>query len=80
MDPPASQPVASQAGRQAGRQAPSCQASLAQGGGAVSVSQTHRIFKFSILCFFDFPIWDLSQTVSIYIVRSDEADGGVHVT
>ena len=49
------------------------------GGGAVSVSQKRRIFKNSIPLIFDFLIWDLSQNVAIYIVWSDEADGGVHV-
>ena len=48
-------------------------------GAAVSVSPTHRIFKISIFQIVDFLIWDLSQNVAIYIVRCDEADGGVHV-
>ena len=49
------------------------------GGGAVSVSQKHRIFKISISLIFDFLMLDLSQNVAIYIVWSDEADGGVQL-
>ncbi len=35
---------------------------------------------FLILCFCDALVLDVYENVAIYIVRSDEADGGVHVT
>ena len=62
------------------QQRPALHGWLYMRGGAVSVSQTHRIFKFSILFYYYFLVWDVSQNVAIYIIRSDEADGGVRVT
>ena len=50
------------------------------GGLTVCLCLKHTGFsKFGVLLF-DFLVLDLSPNVAIYIVRSDEADGWVHVT
>ena len=43
------------------------------------VSQTDRFFILSIFSIFDLFVLDFPQDVAIYVVRCDEADGGVHI-